>query len=425
MVNVTALLYFAPTMDKILLRWAYKKTMKHFKLLILIYFLIGCKNQSEKTILINPEIKQYVDFLQTQNTTAKEYVLSLYDKYEIVVLSERKHYEYSQYKIILDVISDKKFIDSVRNIFVEVGVSTEQNKIDEFLNSENLSEKEIEKKALEIYRNIPFLASWDKTSYYDFLIKLYKINQNLEPDKKIKLFYSDIPFSWKKTKTQYDYKKFLDTIDTRDSIIATQIISNFDKIKSKRKKKALVILNYRHGFLNIKYNQYEKKVDNVGRYLKEKYKERIASVLINDIYADINGKYYPIQNGKWDAAFEILNKSDIGFNFQNSPFGKDSFDMYPVENELTYQDVFTGFIYTSPIDSFVFKKGVKHYISSDFEKEYIRRVEIAGYKPDIKNDTVLRIWRYSEKEWCPNYEDVRNRIDKWKHATTQHIPNGG
>jgi hypothetical protein len=400
----------------------------HITFLILIILLIGCNSQSKKekdTFSGNLKIKKYVDFLQKQNTTARDYILSLYDKYDIVVLSERKHYEYSQYKIILDIISDKKFIDSVRNIFVEVGVSTEQKKVDEFLNSENLSEKEIKKKALEIYRNISYLASWDKTAYYDFLIKLYKINQNLEPDKKIKLFYSDIPFSWKKTKTQYDYKKFLDTIDTRDSIIATQIISNFDKIKSKKKKKALVILNYRHGFLNIKYNQYERKVDNVGRYLKEKYKERIASVLINDIYADINGKYYPIQNGKWDATFEILNKSDIGFNFQNSPFGKDSFDMYPVENELTYQDVFTGFIYTSPIDSFVFKKGVKHYISSDFEKEYIRRVEIAGYKPDIKNDTVLRIWRYSEKEWCPNYKAVRDQIDKWKHATTQHIHNGG
>jgi len=393
--------------------------MKYFKLLILIVFLFGCKNQSKKTILGNPEIKQYVNFLQLQNTTAKDYILSLYNKYGIVVLSERKHYEYSQYKIILDIVSDKKFIDSVRNIFVEVGVSTEQNKVDEFLNSENLSEKEIEKKALEIYRNIPYLASWDKTAYYDFLIKLYTINQNLEPDKKIKLFYSDIPFSWEKTKTKYDYKKFWDTIDTRDSIIAKQIINNFDKIKSKNKKKALVILNYRHGFLNIKYNPHEKKVDNVGRYLKEKYKERIASVLINDIYTDINGKFYPIQNGKWDAAFEILNKSDIGFNFKYSPFGKDKFDMYPIENTLTYQDVFTGFIYTSPIDNFIFKKGIKDYITNDFENEYIRRFKIAGYNADIKNDTIKRVWKYSNKNWCSNYDSVKFEIDRWKHATIE------
>ncbi len=327
--------------------------MKKIKLLILVVFLIGCKNQEEKTISVNSEIKEYVDFIQTQNTTAKDYVLSLYDNYDLVVLSERKHYEYSQYKTILDIISDEKFIDSVGIIFVEVGVSTEQDNVDEFLNSENLSEKEIEKKALEIYRNIPFLASWDKTSYYDFLIELYKINQNLEPDNKIKLFYSDIPFSWEKTKTQDEYKQMMDTISTRDSVMAAQIIHNFDKIKSDRKKKALLILNYRHGFLNIKYNSSGKKADNAGRYLKEKYKERIASVLINDIFPNINEEYYPIQNGKWDATLEILHKSDIGFNFKNSPFGKDKFDMYPTENELTYQDVFTGFIYTSSIDSFI------------------------------------------------------------------------
>ncbi|RLD55353.1 MAG: hypothetical protein DRJ01_16760 [Bacteroidetes bacterium] len=394
-----------------------------YKQLIIIFLIItltNCNNhnkKSEDNTSINPKIKPYVEFLQNHNQSAKDYILSLFDKYDYVILSERSHYEYSQYKTILDIISDKDFINGVGNIFVEVGVSTEQKNVNEFLNSESLSEQEIKNKALKIYRNIPFLASWDKTSYYDFLVSLYQINQELTNKRKINLYYSDIPFSWKKTITSEQYKMFMDTINTRDSIMASQIIEGIENMKKQniKRKRALIILNYRHGFTNLSYSKNGEKADNTGRYLKEKYKNKIASVLINDLF-NKNNIFYPYQNGKWDAAFEILKIENVGFNFKNSPFGKDNFDMYPVKNNLKYEDVFTGFIYTSPIDSFIFKKGVKDYISDDFKNEYYRRMKIAGYEPDITNDTLQRVWQYSEKEWCPNYDSVKKEINKWKNT---------
>jgi len=392
-----------------------KINMRFIKLLIsfLLIALTNCNSQNEKEksdTNINPEIKAYADFLKNQNISAKNYVLSLFEKYDIVIISERLHYEYTQYELYLDIISDKQFIDSVGNIFVEVGVSSEQDKVEIFLKSEKLTEKIIEKKALEIYRNIPFLPSWDKTSYYDFLIQLYKINQDLEPSKKINLYYSDVPFNWKRTKTKEQYKIFMDTISTRDSIIAKQII---DKFEINNHKKALVILNYRHGFTNIRYVKGGEKAENTGRYLKEKYENRIASVLINDLCSK-DDTFFSYQNGKWDATFKLLDKKNIGFDFNKSPFGNDSFDMYPIVNDLTYNDVFTGFIYTSPIDSFIFKKGVKNYISNDFKSEYLRRIEIGGYLPDIENDTIQRLWKYNNKEWCPNYDTIEFNINKWK-----------
>jgi len=387
--------------------------------LIIITILTNCNNQEKKNDEnINPKIKKYVEFLQKQNKTAKEYILTLFDKYDVVILCERAHYEFTQYDLYLDIISDKRFINKVGNVFVEVGVSSQQNKVNSFLKSENLTENEIEQKALEIYRNIPFFPEWDKTSYYDFLVRLYRLNQNLDTSKKINLYYSDVPFNWEKTRTQEQYQVFIDTLNTRDSIIAMQIINNFEKIKkTKYRDKALIIINYRHAFTNIRYTNSGVKTENVGRYLKEKYGNRLANILINDLYTDNQGNFHSYQNGKWDASFEILKKMNIGFNFNNSPFGKDSFDMYPVKNTLTYKDVFTGFIYTSPIDSFIFKKGVKNYITKDFEKEYIRRSNLAGYKPEVKNDTIQRMWKYNNKEWCPNYDTVKREINKWKKNT--------
>ena len=392
------------------------KYLKFFSL-ILFFLSVSCDQKTDnnrKETKIKPEIKDYVDFLNNQHTSAKDYILTLFNKYDIVILSERAHYEYTQYNTILNIISDKRFIDSVGTVFVEVGVSSEQNKVNEFLKSENLREKEIKQKTLEIYRNIPFFPNWDKTSYYDFLIQLYKINQKLTSSEKVDLYYSDVPFSWKETKTKKEYQEFIDTLETRDSVIAQQIIFHFEKDKnSKKRKKALIILNYRHAFINIRYTKNGQKTENVGRYLKEKYGNQVVSILINDIN-NKNNKFFPYHHGKWDASFELLNISNIGFDFKQSPFGKDSFDMYPVKNDLTYNDVFSGFIYTAPMDSFIFKKGVPNYISDDFKKEYIRRNRISGYHPDIENDTINRTWMYSEKRWCSNYDAVRYEINQWK-----------
>ena len=48
----------------------------------------------------NPAITKYVNFLETQNTSAKDYVLELFKKFDVVVLCERNHGEMTQYDLI-------------------------------------------------------------------------------------------------------------------------------------------------------------------------------------------------------------------------------------------------------------------------------------------------------------------------------------
>ena len=46
---------------------------------------------------------QYLDFLELQEKSAKEYVLDLFKEYDIVVLCERDHKEFTQYELFLDI----------------------------------------------------------------------------------------------------------------------------------------------------------------------------------------------------------------------------------------------------------------------------------------------------------------------------------
>jgi hypothetical protein len=70
----------------------------------------------------------------------------------------------------------------------------------------------------------------------------------------------------------------------------------------------------------------------------------------------------PIQNGKWDAAFKATGKENLGFDFKNSPFGKDSFDVWYQKTDYTYSDIFTGFVFYLPLEKHSLQNGVKNFL---------------------------------------------------------------
>lgn len=75
----------------------------------------------------------YEDFLASQNLSAKEYILSLFKKYDIVILCERDHRELTQYDLILEVISDEQFRAEVGNVYTEIGNYQRNNFLNEYL----------------------------------------------------------------------------------------------------------------------------------------------------------------------------------------------------------------------------------------------------------------------------------------------------
>ena len=56
----------------------------------------------------------------------------------------------------------------------------------------------------------------------------------------------------------------------------------------------------------------------------------------------------PIHKGKWDLAIEINENKPFGFDFKNTPFGKDHFDLIPFGGTIKYEDIFTGMIFFRP-----------------------------------------------------------------------------
>jgi hypothetical protein len=102
----------------------------------------------------SPELNPYVNFLRTQNVSAKDYILGLFKTKDIVMLCERDHRDTTQYDLYLSLISDKRFIAEVGNVFTEIGTSTLNPRTNAFLHTDGLSQDSLNKLLISPARHL-------------------------------------------------------------------------------------------------------------------------------------------------------------------------------------------------------------------------------------------------------------------------------
>jgi hypothetical protein len=208
-----------------------------------------------------------------------------------------------------------------------------------------------------------------------------------------------MPFDWWHADTA-SYRAFWKTMaDIRDSVMASQIMHVFDSLSTSGsvRKKALVIVNYRHAFGHRFESPVGKKPNNTGRFLFEHYGTRVANVYVNWLALALKPPAEDIaltliHDGVWDAAFHAMKIEDRGFDFAGSPFGRDAFDIWPRKNPFTYSDVFDGMVFWQPLEKHRAVVGVPGFIDPAFANEYLRRNiiynTILGQSTDITIDSL-------------------------------------
>ena len=290
-----------------------------------------------------------------------------------------------------------------------------------------MTKKKSRRQLLEFQQNASYYPLWDKFNFYDFNEKLYGINKLLSENEKINIYPSNVPL--KLDSLNFDYYKFTwnNIMYNRDSLIAQHIIESFDNLKNSNstRKKALIIMNYRHAF-NTNFKMDNGNIaKNVGGFLFEKYDGKIANVLINqfefvDAESEKDITYKSTQNGKWDATFEVLNIDNAGFDFRNSIFGNDNFDLWPFSrHNYKYKDIFTGFVYYKSPKDFKLITGVNGLIDSTFIETYKNRVllwkKISNNRINYTLDKDEIYQKYNSKKEFPieKIDTISAQINKW------------
>ena len=329
--------------------------------------------------------KPYTRFLKKQKTSPVDYVIGLFDKYDVVVLCERAHPEMTQYDFIFNIVKDPRFIDKAGIVFTEIGQKGMQEYMDNFMNTESLSDQQVKEHILRITRNEAVHPAWTNYNWYQYIERLYKLNRTLPPEKRVRHYFTDAPVDWYAIKNTKDYKEYEHKyVWNRDSLMARTVIDVINSLNQTESthKKCLVVMNYRHAF-DLTDRDPKVTRGNTFEYIKDAFGDRAANVLINTRMITI----YPPVGGLWEEAFEKTGNKPAGFDFRGSPFGADNFDMYPwdialrrnfgsrtpsAEGLLRYRDVFTGYVFINPAEEQYWQQSTPGYFDG-FEKEYIRR----------------------------------------------------
>jgi LAS superfamily LD-carboxypeptidase LdcB len=397
------------------------------KKVTLLFFLVSffCTNKSfaQKNL---DSIKSYVTFLKQSHLSAKNYILSLFDRYDIVIFFERTHDEFTQYELISELIKSKKFSDKVGNIFMEIGGSNFDTEINQYLHNPNLTDEQIRNTALSIQRNMMWYPIWERYNYYYLLTELYKVNKGLADNKKISLHPSDLAIEWPVIHTSEDVKNHIicDSVqDSRDSIMAHNIVAKIDQINARKntRKKYFIILNSAHA-VNGNYHLIANNYKSAASFLFEKYGNKVANVLINmeslprNITPQTSGAK-PILNGKWDAAFEYLGTDDKGFDIKNSPLEHQTFENFPMVDSLkTNEEVCTGYVFYRSFPKQENINGVPGIVTPEFQKELIRRWKIF-YKDLKATKTEMEEWALDrnkiKRKNVDGLSDIWEEVSKW------------
>jgi len=343
---------------------------------------------------VNSETKKYAEFIRTHSEDPVEYVFGLFKKYDLVVLDERMHPEATQYELISKIVSDPRFAGDIGNIYTELISQSYQDSLKHYLNTTFPNEDTLNKATawLEVNTN-GLWPLWSNTNLFYFLKFVNKINTNSPDSLKINWYCTDLPVNWVGM-TPLKYQN-LPRKEKRDKIMADRITAIYkDKLaKKESRKKGLVIMNFWHGFGGI----HDRSGNKTGHFfntlcstaiLMDSLPGKVCNVIINQSPLGLFSTFFgPGQHGKWDKAFDIAGNPDAGFDFENSPFGKDNFDdfLWNSSSELKYKDVFTGFIFYKPLEQHIQKIGFP-YMFYNFKDTLLRRSSYLGetYNEGIK-----------------------------------------
>ena len=365
------------------------------------------------------DIEPYIDYLKTQHTDPVDYVIGLFDKYDIVVLGERNHKDITQYELFYKIISDKRFIQKFGYVFTEVGSQTINNRLNKFLQAKDLNKSEVNTELIDIYRNISSEGYWEKYNFYYLLNKIHYLNNSLPKGQQVQVNCSDMPIDW----DNVTHESYIEQALKRDKIMADFISSKYKEQKtSKSNKKFLVIMNSRHAF-----KEHMGSISNTTAYLNEEFPGKVANIMINtlrglpgsDDKVDVNA---PMQGGKWDAAFRYLNNKNTAFDFNNSPFGEDRFDYYDSEEhkEYKYKDIFNGFIFYYPLEKHLWVTNIPGIMDSEFIFTFAKRLkmiypntpDLASFSEDQINQQIKEM-NTLKKEFYPDILSYNSEIQKW------------
>ncbi len=345
----------------------------------------------------------YKECLEQKGEDPIEYIFRLFEKADVVILGERDHRDMTQYDFITRLLADRRFAEKVGHVYTEVGVVNRTAGANFLVNHDWSDEAAFRSALHEQLRNEDYLFVWEKTNRSVFLDSLYRINQRLPQEKRIQLGLTDIAFDWSKWKSPYKYKKWLrantyynekSKASVRDREMTRNFLRQYKaQTPMDGKRKALVITNQPHAISSL-HGRTEG-----WRIKKALGAERVRIVCLNWYVFTSPGDYgYAskgvelIDDGRWDAAFQLTGCRAAGIDIKDTPFGRTP--AWYWDDGTAWQDLADGFIFHTPFHEFRASIGIAGIIDDSCKEKLHHRLDIMYSAGETPSDNMEEISRY-------------------------------
>ena len=333
---------------------------------------------------IPTDVEPYAAFISEVKQSPEDFIMDMLKTHTLVVYGEF-HRRMVSWDTLKRLISLPDFSKEVGNIFIEMP-SWHQSTMDNFMMSPSLDSTLI----IQIFQDEQPNGWWDRGEF-EFLCKLWEINQSLPTEKKIRVVLADYQIPYSKITKKEEAK----AAEDRNTHMANVIVETINNSNNTRNN--LFIVGCAHAY---KSNQTGFASSAYGKDSELTAGAQLANALGNDnvftlfqhsLSGDNDGKNTSaLRGGIFDKAFELNGNLPVGFKLADSPFGVEPFDgIYEIKyNTVTgsYADNFDGYLFLGPLSDEPKAKPLTEIFTDEFVAEMQRRASVMGY------DNLPHIW---------------------------------
>jgi hypothetical protein len=203
-------------------------------------------------------LKPFVAFLKTKAEEPKPLVMKILAKHKVVIMGEI-HHRPRYWAFNASLVRDPEFSKIVGVIYMELP-SNDQGLIDEFLASSELDTMPV----IDMLRD-NLWEGWPDQPMLDFFVTVWKANQPLAADRRMRIVLADMQRPWKDIHQREDFRQYETT--PRDRQMADNILRDLREHPDDQRN-TLFIVGAAHAMLNFKYPE-GSPVRSAGWYLRE------------------------------------------------------------------------------------------------------------------------------------------------------------
>ena len=364
-------------------------------------------------------LASFVEFLKSDAKDPKAFVMKALAEHKVTIMGEI-HHRPGYWAFNASLVSDPALAKSVGTIYLELPAN-DQGLVDKFLAAPDCDTAPV----IEMLRDQLWMG-WPDQPMLDFFMTVWRANQTLPSDKRLRIVLVDMLRPWKEIINKGDWAKF--DVD-RDKLMAGNILKDISE-HTRDGRNALFIVGVGHTAKNLRYFE-GTPLRTAGWYLREALGDGVYAIYqhccIESNTGVVKGR---LCEGLFDSAFAALDNKPMAFPLNTGPFGRQPYDQDPQEPvACTYRDGFDAYLFLGPIENELFSPLIAGFYTDEFVKEIDRRHQLLYGKGLVESYKFAKLDAEHFIRWMSNDWGQPRRtwsgamlgpVDIWRYGSKEN-----